>query len=388
MFRKLVLPVVCMALLVSPGCKKSNDEKPDYACNCGQYGRNLATFLLDRPLALVPFYDASEKWGFMDNSGKVIFPPKYHQAYRFSNNRALIVDNSTGKEFVGFLNEEGAMAIEPKYRFIASYFPKEGLLPVGNLQTWKIGFLARDGTLPIPYQYDLVGNFHEGMATVGYGGVQGAIDVHGTLQIPMDYNYIDFFSEGLAFAITPDGRHGYINMQNQFAVEGDFTEGGWFIDGLAWVNDPISHLYGFIRQDGSFLVEPKYQGTGCFWEGLAAVKSKGLWGFINNSGTVAISCQFEDVTSGFSEGLAAVMKEGKWGYIGTNGSFVIAPEFDDADVFVCGVAMVNYIDGTYGFINRQGKSVWRSTTGSLKPGRHSPGKLSDLEHLCHYGHNN
>jgi hypothetical protein len=80
------------------------------------------------------------------------------------------------------------------------------------------------------------------------------------------------------------------------------------------------------------------------------------------------------------------MKNGKWGYIDVNGRFVIAPEFDDADVFVCGIALVNYIDGTYGFINRQGKSVWRSTYGALKSELQPPDKLSNMEHLCRNGH--
>ena len=376
LFKKLWLFTACIALWFIPACKKNTSEKPDYSCNCGQYGKNLATFRLDRPLALIPFYDVNKKYGFMNNSGSVIVNPQYHEAFRFSNNRALIIDNSNGKEFAGFLNEEGNMAIQPKYRYVAPFFSKEGLLPVGNLLTWKLGYIDRDGNLKIPYKYNLVFEFHDGLATVSEVLLQGAVDTEGNLKIPMEYAFLGTFNEGLAFAITPNGRHGYIDKGNQFVIEGEFTEGGLFVDGLTWVNDPISHLYGFIRRDGSYLADPIYEEADNFWEGFAAVKSKGKWGFISNSGAISVSFQFEAVNGGFSEGLAAVKKNGKWGYINFTGSFQINPEYDDVDVFCCGVALVYYIDGTYGFINRDGKSVWRSTYQSLKSGFRPPDKIS------------
>jgi hypothetical protein len=374
------LALLLCSILFIQGCKKSTEEKkPDYACDCSKYGKNLASFVLDKPLTLIPYYDTDKKWGFLDPSGSVIIAPKYHEALRFSGDRALIVDNTYGKEYVGFLNPEGELAIEPKYHFIGMYFSKEGLLPVGDAKTWKVGFLDRDGRMAIPYQYSYAYSFHNGMATVSNGAFEGATDIHGNTVIPMVYNSVGAFSEGLAFVITPSGRHGYIDSSNNFVIEGTFTEGGWFVDGLAWVNDPISHLYGYIRKDGSYLVQPKYQAAGNFWEGFAAVKQGGKWGFIDETGATRIPFQFDDIAGGFSEGLAAVEKNGKWGYLGADGHYVIEGQFDDADVFCCGVAMVSFTDATYGFINRQGNLVWQSKTAILKQGEAKPEKLADSE---------
>jgi len=61
-----------------------------------------------------------------------------------------------------------------------------------------------------------------------------------------------------------------------------------------------------------------------FPEGLAAVRigddETGKWGFIDKSGKLVISPQFDAIShGGFSEGLASVRigddKTGKWGFI-------------------------------------------------------------------------
>lgn len=60
-----------------------------------------------------------------------------------------------------------------------------------------------------------------------------------------------------------------------------------------------------------------------FHEGMAAVKnSDEKWGYIDRSGEMVISCQYQDARR-FSEGLAAVQKDGYWGYINKNGETII-----------------------------------------------------------------
>jgi len=357
-----IILIGCFLCSILTGCKKK-EPKPDYSCDCGKYGKNLATFILDKPFTLLPYHDNSDKWGYLNISGKTIIEPVYHYALRFSNERGLVVDNSTGREFAGFLDQDGKMVIPAKYAYLYPYFSKEGVLPLIERTYYKVGFLDRDGNIRIPFQYSMASVFHEGLATVATGSLQGVIDLAGTLVVPMEYNQIDLFSEGLAFSITPTGRHAYINSQNQVVIEGTFTEGGWFVNGLAYVNDPISHRYGYIRPDGSYLVEPVYEGAGCFWEGRAAVKSNGKWGFIDTMGDTVVPFRYDKVASGFSEGLAAVQQGGQWGYIDRQGQIALPMQFAEVDVFACGAALVNYFDGSYGFIDKNGVSIWRSSTG-------------------------
>src|SRR5262249_43054146 len=84
------------------------------------------------------------------------------------------------------------------------------------------------------------------------------------------------------------------------------------------------------------------------------------WGFIDKTGALVIPCQFDDVAMdnyggfedpnychgvpkafrNFSEGLCAVRIGNKWGYIDKTGKVVISPQFDSAGIFSEGLACV------------------------------------------------
>ena len=78
------------------------------------------------------------------------------------------------------------------------------------------------------------------------------------------------------------------------------------------------------------------------------------WGFIDKTGKLVISAQFDDVGP-FSEGLAAVNQNGKWGYIDRSGEVVIHITYKSAWAFHEGFARVLPFDGPDHFINTAGK---------------------------------
>ena len=55
---------------------------------------------------------------------------------------------------------------------------------------------------------------------------------------------------------------------------------------------------------------------------LASVRDNDNFGYINISGTMVITPQFEKAGD-FSEGYAAAFKDKKWGFIDTSGKWVI-----------------------------------------------------------------
>jgi WG containing repeat len=104
--------------------------------------------------------------------------------------------------------------------------------------------------------------------------------------------------------------------------------------------------------------------------GLFPIRENQEWGFIDKSGKVVISPQFQAVGGtmegkGFSEGLAWVCfgrcsrpaeTGDSNGYIDTTGQIVINPRFEEADSFSEGLARVR-IGGKSGFIDKTGKIV-------------------------------
>ena len=74
------------------------------------------------------------------------------------------------------------------------------------------------------------------------------------------------------------------------------------------------------------------QITRPYHEGLAAQKLGKQWGFIDETGHLAIKRKF-DYCHDFCNGLAAVQMGGKWTFIDTKGALLLEPRFDDAKSF-------------------------------------------------------
>ena len=106
-----------------------------------------------------------------------------------------------------------------------------------------------------------------------------------------------------------------------------------------------------------------YNKVNSFYEGLALVRIDDKWGFIDNTGTMVISCKKYNFShlalaytcfgKGFSDGLAAIQvaggnKYGEYGFIDKLGNEVISPVYDAVRDFSCGAAIVGIVDGSLG----------------------------------------
>jgi hypothetical protein len=85
------------------------------------------------------------------------------------------------------------------------------------------------------------------------------------------------------------------------------------------------------------------QITRPYHEGLAAQKLGKQWGFIDETGHLAIKRKF-DYCHDFCNGLAAVQMGGKWTFIDTKGALLLEPRFDDAKSFQGEFAEVKLAD--------------------------------------------
>ena len=85
------------------------------------------------------------------------------------------------------------------------------------------------------------------------------------------------------------------------------------------------------------------------------VEIRGLWGFVNENGKVAVPAIYDWVEP-FNEGLALVGKGGKMGFIDKSGNVVVPIRYESAELFLGGLAVVEK-DDLYGAVNRQGSVV-------------------------------
>ena len=339
----------------------------------------------------------SPKFGFIDRTGKMVIPPQFDTADRFSEGLAFV---KKGKQ-VGYINRQGKFALRSP--FDPSQPFSDGLTPI-SLPKQSQGFIDKTGAIALRLPTEAyAGPFLQGLAIARDKNYRfGIMDKTGKFVVKpqfvspkgdMDVYAKPSFPDGLEL-MSLDGtladketnwRGGiiggtwvYINQGGQFVIQQQeaisarqFSEGLAAIDKGRWNGETMQSIdrWGFINRKGKFVIAPQFEDVGYFSEGLAParlpspdVSSHLKYGYINQTGKFAIPPQFEEATE-FSEELAAVNIAGKYGYIDKIGKSIIPPQFKSANAFSEGIARVSTAEGV-GYINKQGQSIAKPQFGN------------------------
>ena len=272
------------------------------------------------------------KWGFIDKTGKIVFPIEYDWVRSFSEGLAAVEKNRKW----GFVDKTGKVVVPMEYDEVWDL--REGLVTVMKWGMW--GFVDNTGKVIVPVEYDSVKFFSEGLATVEKDGKWGFVDTTGKIVVPVEYDFVKDFSEGLA-GVEKNDKWGFVDKIGKVEVLVKYDEVWSFREGLAGVkkNDKC----GFVDETGKIVVPVEYESVEDFREGLAKVNKGGergkigtvkggKWGFVDQTGKVVVSVEYDSVKD-FREGLAVVEKDGKFGLIDKTGKVVVMVEYDSIKDF-------------------------------------------------------
>jgi len=289
---------------------------------------------------------AGGKWGFIDPSGAYAFAARFDDASDFSEGLAAVNLGARVKYAAhddmycvdggkwGFIDRTGALAIPIKFGFVNSF--RSGLAPARD--SGRNGFLRGDGQWEIEPRFAGAAPFHEGLAAVQVGKDYGYIDRSGAIRVQPRFDlaydfhgglaagllrdtfqWVFFDGEGRERFIAPEGTAhvgnlsegrimanlcrlerysdgriyphglrrslGYLNERGEWAIPPQFSWGGGFQEGLAWVKRDEGP-YAYIRPDGSFLSTPELEEANSFDLGLAAVRINGKFALLDLDGKV------------------------------------------------------------------------------------------------------
>lgn len=230
------------------------------------------------------------KYGFVNNQGKVVIPIQYSRANAFMEGKANVEINDKW----GYIDTEGEFVIPAEYA-LASRF-RDGLAAVKNSETHKLGYINHNNDVVIPFEYADGTDFLDGYATVSTekNNTWGIIDNKGKMIVPFEYE------------------HG-INQIKENEIGSKFTA----------YRDNRTYLFDKLGKP----IMPMYDDFGFFAEGLINVKKGDKWGFVDIDNNVKIDFLYDDAR-GFFQGLANVEKDNKHGFINPKGETVIPIEFD------------------------------------------------------------
>ena len=215
-------------------------------CGCNKTASNAEPPVLQSPAnsnpTLLPV-KVSGKWGYSDDSGKLIVTPQFDYADPFEGGRARICVGQVGCDewaiysdikdndsHWGFIDASGKMVVTPQYPFVTRF--SEGLSAVctGDCSTHPKqqharGYIDREGKIVIPLQFGDARNFKESLAAVCVGdcgldeagewnGKWGFINHSGTFVVNPQYDNVDDFTGGFAQVTLgrgKDAKIGYVN---------------------------------------------------------------------------------------------------------------------------------------------------------------------------------
>lgn len=304
----------------------------------------------------------SEFWGYMDNTGNMIIPPKFKHNFPFNETGfAAVKDGATEK--AGFINLKGEMLkTDPADFMLISGMVKDaqgfscGLSPVRIGELW--GFMNTEGKMAIAAKYDKVEAFESCFAVVRLGKQQYILTPDGKETAIKDPNIVDVkgFEGGLSPFKQKDKMHGFMDGEQNIVIPAQFLSVGYFSGDLAWAKTKDNKV-GFINKKGEWVITPQFDAAQEFdpVSGMARVKQGDNWMYVAKDGTIM---RMADTTvwGDFSEGLAKGKKGDLIGFFDKTGKWVIEPQFQGVREFKNGYAAAKQGD-LWGFIDKTGKWV-------------------------------
>lgn len=314
----------------------------------------------------------------------------------------------------GFVDENGTEVVPPKYDYVYDYENGKAKVQLGEKTFW----IDKDGNETSPPAAQSGASF----TVFCMPGSFGYIDVNGKWAIEPQFYAAHEFSEGLAATMAlrssdldceePEYESEYLYSDysgrrklNLFGIgmrkRTEETES-------AQTSKPLRRLFGYIDATGVTVIEAKYEIAMPFHNNRAYVCFRGKWGIIDrkgnwimqpvlesppgfsyvisayrealfsyygrarsmyyyddvgvnpqessgNSSRTTDSPPYIDVYS-FSEGMGVIYYSGKFGVVDTSGKVVVAPVYDYISPFSQGLAAVRHAD-RWGYVDKKGKEV-------------------------------
>jgi hypothetical protein len=325
-----------------------------------------------------------DKWGYIDETGRVCIAPQFDSANEFSNERALVTIG--GKPH--YIDSAGHVINTPPFDIGGDF--AAGLAPVNvgqeripnlgfikNPGRW--GYLNKAGALVIPMTFQLADEFHEGLAAAQHSHISGFIDHNGSFVFTAPFDVSWGFSEGVVLVKSNLKMIYYDRTGRRLPTPplDDNYYGHSFHEGLAAVQ--IRDKWGFMDKTGALVIPPQFIDVGDFSDGLAAAEvpidqSKETpcplsenstytvakkFGYIDRAGRMIIAPQWE-YAGAFVGGLAGVSMCDKASLIDKTGRAHIETQFDAVAPFVGALARVN-VGSQIGYIDKTGKVIWQPT---------------------------
>lgn len=198
----------------------------------------------------------NSKYGFVNSeTGKLVIPCIYDDAYHFNEGVALVTQENKGNGYA-LISKTGELLSD----FIltndhSKYYVKDGLFTNRGING-KCGSIDKNGKLIIPFEYDNLGNFNKkGYARFTKDGKWGVINKFNNIIIPATYDNMRLSDECELIAVNKSGKWGYINLSNQIVVPFSYDDAYAFGTSEEFASVYKNSNVGYIDRQGKLVVQ-------------------------------------------------------------------------------------------------------------------------------------
>lgn len=239
----------------------------------------------------------------------------YDYAFGFAEGLAMVFKGELSKNSgfpregkYGFIDQTGKLVIDMEYDKASDFH--EGLACVKA--KGKYGYINAEGTVVIPFEWDQALDFYDGIARVFSGtcdeygypmdGTYSLIDTQGNVRCTLNWEAVRGIEENGLLAVKERGKWGFVDLNNVVVIEPQWDDVGGFADGIAEYQS--GEKYGYLREDGTKLTECIYDFATRFVDGYALVEQNGVRAFLNTDGETGDPLLFDYISISFSGGVA------------------------------------------------------------------------------------
>gem|GEM_PF-4636389 len=336
-----------------------------------------------------PNYSPRYKYGLFDKNMKVVLPFRYKSIGEFSNGFAVIsvdtfldgqgVFDSYMSERYGAVNESGKIVAPCKYEYLEVVSSK--LLKV--TADGKSGLININGKQILEPIYDYIGTFVNGAARIQKDGKWGLVSSQGKLIKDCNYVYVSDFSNGRAI-IYDSGMLNYVNLNGEITGPADYTVSATTSNGnkiivVGDVNESGEVLYyenpfvkyGLVGNDGKMILPCVYTSISDMGSGrVSVVEQDGSYSIYEESGK-KINLRRYNSAGSYNNGRALVSVfynsaedtsfitwgyYKKYGFVDVTGKEVVPLIYDQLQELSGGTSIIN-TNGKFGMIDNSGNEI-------------------------------
>ena len=196
----------------------------------------------------------SEKWGFVDSSGKTVIQPKFEETGNFSEGLCAVKDEDGNWKYI---DKKGTLKIEQSFNTAFDFL--NGKAIVSDHFEEKFGIIDTEGKFLIEPKLDSI-VYDKKDFLIKKEGKWGWIDATGKMLIEPKFEDAFPFADNDLAVVKQNGLYGFVDKKGAMKIDFQFKKAFSFVGEIAYVVPKNSEYGSFIDKQGNVVVKNKFSG--------------------------------------------------------------------------------------------------------------------------------